>query len=311
MPPTPPPPQGSRRAVLEARELRVRLGRTRVLQGVALSVLEGDVYGLLGRNGAGKTTTLRCLLGFLPRCAGHARVLGEPPGRLHRVAGDLGVALDPPGLDDSLTVRQNLEAARIRGGIRDGRGSDEVLDLVGLTHRAGHRADRLSHGQTRRAAVARALLGRPRLLVLDEPLSGLDPEGVEEMLALLRRLAREEGTTVVFSSHHLREVEEVCNRVGVLDGGRTVLEGELDALLAGTGVRYELRCRDAAVAAPLLAAAAEVDEEDPARGWWRLRLADDAAAEALLARLVSAGAGVQEYRRLRITLVDLYRRAVA
>ncbi len=312
MSPTPPSSEGSPRAVLEARGLEVRLGRTPVLRGVDLAVLPGDVYGLLGRNGAGKTTTLRCLLGFLPRFAGHARILGEPPGRIHRVAAALGVALDPPGLDDSLTVRQNLEAAWIRGGLREGRGCDEVLELVGLAHRAHHRADRLSHGQTRRAAVARALLGSPRLLVLDEPLSGLDPEGVEEMLLLLRRLARGEGTTVVFSSHHLREVEEVCNRVGVMDGGRLVLEGALAELLAGTGVRYELRCRAPAVAGPLLdAAGAQREEEDPARGWYRLRLEDEAGAEALLARLVAAEAGVLEFRRLRTTLVDLYRRAVA
>ncbi|RMH01209.1 MAG: ATP-binding cassette domain-containing protein [Planctomycetota bacterium] len=307
----PVPHRMSSSPALLASGLALRLGRTPILHGVDLEVRRGDLYGLLGRNGAGKTTTLRALLGFLPSFRGVCEVFGRPSRALHRVQEPIGVALDPPGLDETLTVRQNLELARIRGGIRSGRGVDEVLDLVGLRHRQHHRGGRLSHGQGRRAAVARALLGSPRLLVLDEPLSGLDPEGVEQMLDLFRRLAREEGVTVVLSSHHLREVQEVCTRIGVIEAGRTVLEGETAALLAEAGEALELVCAEVETALRILVADAGVRDATPL-GDGRIRARVEAGFDPapLLAGLVRAGAGVREFRPLRASLVDLFQQAV-
>lgn len=299
-------------SVLQAEGLRVRLGGTEVLRGVNLDVRRGDLYGLLGRNGAGKTTSLRCALGLLPSYGGRCSVFGVAATRLARVVEPVGIALDPHGLDDTLSVRQNLELAAIRGGIRGGRGVDEVLRLVGLTHRAGHRGDRLSHGQGRRAAVARALLGAPQLLVLDEPLSGLDPEGVETMIALFRRLALEEGVTVVLSSHHLREMEEVCTRVGILEDGRTVLEGETAALLAQGGQWLRVHCRAAEAAAAVLAGESGVRAVTAlGGGWLRARIAADLPLEGVLQRLAAAPLGLDEFHRERVSLVDLFREALA
>ena len=238
---------------IQVRGLRARLGGKEILRGVNLEVRRGDLYGLLGRNGAGKTTTLRCVLGYLPPSGGESTIFGVGWKHLHRLPQALGVALDPPGMDDTLTVRENLEAARIRGGLRGGRSVPEALELVGLTHRQNNRGDRLSHGQGRRAAVARALLGSPEILLLDEPLSGLDPEGVEEMLELFTQLSRDHGVTVVLSSHHLREVEHVCSRVGIIDDGITLLEGEVAALLEAAGDGLAVRCRDTAAGQRLLA----------------------------------------------------------
>lgn len=295
-----------------AESLALRLGAARILHGVDLEVRRGDLYGLLGRNGAGKTTTLRALLGFLPAFTGRAEVLGTPSRRLHRLAEPIGVALDPPGLDDTLSVRANLELARIRGGLHEGRGVDEVLELVRLGHRQHNRAGRLSHGQARRAAVARALLGAPRLLVLDEPLSGLDPEGVEDLLELFQRLAREEGVTVVLSSHHLREVQEVCTRVGVIEEGRTVLEGATAELLREAGEGLLIECAEVRKALEILIAWPEVRDAEPlADGRLRARLDAGADLPALLARLVAGGVRVAEFRREPATLIDLFRRAVA
>lgn len=296
--------------VLVAEGLRVRLGGAPILRGVDLEVRRGDLYGLLGRNGAGKTTAMRCLLGLLPQAQGRCSVFGTPARRLAEVGPPLGVALDPPGLDESLSVRENLEIARLRGGLRGGRGSDEALELVGLAARARQRADRLSHGQTRRAAVARALLGAPELLVLDEPLSGLDPEGVESLIALFRRLAQE-GVTVVLSSHHLREMEDVCTRVGILEEGVTVLQGATSELLARGGGWLRLHCRAPQQAVELLrawpgAGPAEILGD----GWLRLRLDGAAPLEPLLRRLVAAELGVDEFHRERVSLVDLFREAV-
>lgn len=294
--------------------LAVRLGSTQVLNGVDLCVERGDLYGLLGRNGAGKTTSMRAFLGLLPRSRGRCEIFGQTVRHLHRCKEAIAVALDPPGLDDTLTVRQNLELAWIRGGIRAGRSVDEALELVGLAHRAHHRGDRLSHGQGRRAAVARALLGDPRLLILDEPLSGLDPEGVEILIELFRHLSSDLGVTVVLSSHHLREVEAVCTRVGMIDAGRTVLEGRVETLLqeAGDGVR--VICAQGKSAESVLAKFPGVSEvvckETQGRALLRARLSSDAAVAGLLTRLVESGCEVEEFVRERASLVDVFQRAV-
>lgn len=298
--------------VLFARDLRARLGGREILRGADLRVHAGDLYGLLGRNGAGKTTLMRCVLGFLPRSGGASEVFGVDSARIHAAPQPLGVALDPPGLDDALTVRQNLELARIRGGIRAGRGVDEVLELVRLEHRQHNRGDRLSHGQGRRAAVARALLGAPRLLVLDEPLSGLDPEGVEEMLALFARLTRAEGVTIVLSSHHLREVEHVCTRVGLIEDGRAILEGETRALLEEAGGGLWIETPRAAEAAALLARMPGLrGAPEIALDGVRARTTRGFDPAAAIAALVGAGLPVREFRRERASLVDVYRAALA
>jgi ABC-type multidrug transport system ATPase subunit len=217
---------------IEITQLELKLGAKKILHGVDLCVEPGALYGLLGRNGAGKTTTMRAALGLQGFTKGVIKLFGADVSSLPSLPQALGVALDPPGLDDTLSVRQNLEIARIRGGIRGGRSIDEVLELVGLTHRQHNYGSRLSHGQGRRAAVARALLGDPELLMLDEPLSGLDPQGVERMLDLFQTLSRDEGKTVVLSSHHLREVQHVCTHVGLIDDGRTLLQGSTAELLS-------------------------------------------------------------------------------
>ncbi len=277
-----------------------------------LQVNAGDLYGLLGRNGAGKTTSMRAMLGYQPFHRGAAEIFGVAAASIHKVSQPIGVALDPPGLDDSLTVRQNLELARIRGGISGGRSVDEVLDLVGLTHRAGHYGDRLSHGQGRRAAVARALLGDPRLLVLDEPLSGLDPQGVETLIDLFLHLSRDQGVTVLLSSHHLREVEDVCTRVGMIEGGRTVLEGEVVGLLQQAGDGLRIHCSRVDVATKLMAQHPGVREISPGanEGELRAKLDSNCDLAALLQALVQADCGVEEFSRERASLVDVFQAAV-
>ncbi len=299
-------------AAVTCQDLHVRLGRTEVLTGVDLQVNPGDLYGLLGRNGAGKTTSMRAMLGYQSFQKGNAQVFGVDANHLHQVPEPIGVALDPPGLDDSLTVRQNLELARIRGGIRVGRSVDEVLDLVGMQHRAGHYGDRLSHGQGRRAAVARALLGDPRLLVLDEPLSGLDPQGVETLIQLFLHLSRDQGVTVLLSSHHLREVEHVCTRVGMIEGGKTVLEGEVKTLLQQAGDGLRVHCKQTDLALQLMSQFAGIREAvvGTTDGELRAQLDADCNLQSLLEQLVQADCGVDEFTRERASLVDVFQAAV-
>lgn len=291
--------------------LKVQLGGKLILKGVDMEVFQGDLFGLLGRNGAGKTTAMRCLLGYLPFQSGTCSIFGVPSQEAHKIKRPYGVALDPPGMDDTLTLRQNLEVAVIRGGIRGGRGVEEVLDLVGLKHRQHNRGDRLSHGQGRRAAVARALLGAPQLLVLDEPLSGLDPEGVERMLALFRELSQEQGVTVVLSSHHLREVEHVCNRVGMIEDGFTLLQGDTEALLTAAGDGLLIRAQKEDRVREILARLPGVEGAPHAvDGQLHVRIQANFDAAAALVQLVEGGAGVQEYARQRAGLVDVFHQAL-
>jgi ABC-2 type transport system ATP-binding protein len=237
--------------VLEIRNLTKRFGRTEVVKGVSFRVGRGQVFGLLGPNGAGKTTTLACALGLLRPTGGEARVFGRPARRLHEVRGRVGAVFDRAPLLGGLSVRANLEYARRFSGNGEGRGPEGVLELVGLTDRAKARAGTLSLGQARRLSIATALLGGPELLVLDEPLSGLDTPGVRSMLTLFRELAHR-GLSLVLSSHRLHEMETVITHAAVMIDGRIEREGSLEDLLGEGRGRFLLRGRPVAKAREIL-----------------------------------------------------------
>ncbi len=206
-----------------------------------LDVREGDVYGFLGANGSGKTTTVRMLLGLVLATSGEIELLDRPMPRAARdVLPQVGCLVEGPAAYPHLSGRANLtllDAAGPRGpGGRRGRRTrvSEVLDQVGLARAADRRVRGYSLGMRQRLGLAAALLQRPRLLVLDEPTNGLDPQGIREMRDLLLDL-NAHGTTVFLSSHLLAEVEQLCRRVGVLDRGRMVLQEDLADLQAPTG----------------------------------------------------------------------------
>ncbi|MCP3918493.1 MAG: ABC transporter ATP-binding protein [bacterium] len=234
-------------SALEIRSLHKRYGRLRVVEDLSLRVGRGEIYGLLGPNGSGKTTTLSCALGLLRPTSGQIDVLGEPVRHLARTQGRVGAVFDRPSHVAGMTVKQNMAyAARLRGfdpRHRAGRSAAEALERLGIADLRRRRAGKLSLGQAKRLAIAAALAGDPELLVLDEPLSGLDTLGVRSMLALVRELAGE-GLTVVLSSHRLHEMEQVVTHAGVLLSGRIVREGSLDELLAARRGRYTITIDD-------------------------------------------------------------------
>ncbi len=215
---------------VEARGLVKRYGDVVAVDGVDLTVRAGDVYGYLGPNGAGKTTVLRMLLGLIRPTAGEVRIFGRDPqgdgvAALERVAG----FVEAPRFYPYLTGRKNLElVAAYDGGGAAGR-IDSALDTVDLADRAGDRVGGYSHGMRQRLGIAGALLRAPRLLVLDEPTTGLDPAGMRDMRELVRRLASE-GLTVLLSSHLMDEVEDLCNRVAIIRTGTILFDGDLDQL---------------------------------------------------------------------------------
>ncbi|MEV6562021.1 ATP-binding cassette domain-containing protein [Nocardia sp. NPDC051756] len=211
-------------------QLHKHYGRHRALDGIELSVREGEVYGLLGPNGAGKSTVLKTVLGLQQPTSGTIRLFGRPHARAHLV--DVGALIETPGLWPKLDAVTHLRIhARLRGVPEAW--IDETLAAVRLTDVRNRKVQAFSLGMRWRLGIAIALLPRPRLLLLDEPTNGLDPVGIREMRGMIRSFA-DNGTTVVLSSHQLSEVAQICDRVAVLVAGQTRYEGDLQGV-AGEG----------------------------------------------------------------------------
>lgn len=216
--------------------LHKRYGSTHALKGLEFEVPRGQLTGFLGPNGAGKTTTFRALLGLTRPNAGHIEVLGMPvPSALPEIIKKVGVIVEEPGLIKSLSGRINLAVAADTLGFGHER-IEGLLDFVGLTADAHRNAGDYSKGMRQRLALAAAMLGNPELLVLDEPLDGLDPAGQHAFRARLKDLAAE-GRSVVVSSHDLGDIEALADYVVVIDQGRLVVEGPLETLLGGGNTR--------------------------------------------------------------------------
>ncbi|HUZ85311.1 MAG TPA: ABC transporter ATP-binding protein [Gaiellales bacterium] len=289
---------------VEARGLVKRYGQVVAVDGVDLTVEVGDVYGYLGPNGAGKTTSLRILLGLIRPSAGSARLFGRDPLLDGRRALD-GVAgfVEAPRFYPYLSGRKNLEMlAAFDGGDACSR-IGAVLDLVDLADRAGDRVGGYSHGMKQRLGLAAALLRRPRLLILDEPNTGLDPAGMRDMKVLVRRLSAE-GMTVLLSSHQMADVEELCNRVAIIDHGRILYEGgvaELKRTLGGGWlVRSSNPPRAAVLAGEFALAGVELDGDD-------LRFTGEQdEVERFAAALVQADVGLRALVPQEATLEQVF-----
>jgi len=216
--------------LVETRGLGKRYGSITAVRDLNISVRRDEVYGFLGPNGAGKTTTLRMLLGLIEPSSGAAKVLGEEPGSPQGLQG-VGALVESPAFYPYLSGRDNLRVmARYCGA--PGKRVDEVLGEVELAGRARDKFKKYSLGMKQRLGVAAALLKDPELLILDEPTNGLDPKGMADMRALIRRVGHGDRT-VLLSSHLLGEVEQVCDRVGVIHRGELVTQGTLDELRGG------------------------------------------------------------------------------
>jgi ABC-2 type transport system ATP-binding protein len=287
--------------LVQTRDLtKVYGGRITAVNRVALSVRRGEVYGFLGPNGAGKTTTLRMLVGLVRPTAGSATVLGKPPGHPEALA-RTGVLIESPGFYPYLSGRDNLRVVARYAGVAGGR-VDDVLELVGLTDRAGDRYTGYSLGMKQRLGVAAALLKDPELLVLDEPTNGLDPAGMRDMRALIRELGSR-GHTVLLSSHLLGEVQQVCDRVGVISRGELIAESTVAELRGEAGLLVAAEPLELArAAAEELLGAENVAVVD---GTLRLRV-DPAHAGKVSTALVQAGSTLTELRPLERTLEEAF-----
>jgi len=238
--------------MIEARGLVKRYGSTIAVDNLSFDVMPGTVTGFLGPNGAGKSTTMRMMLGLDRPDAGSVRIGGKSYHDLRSPLREVGALLEAKAFHPGRTARSHLNALAVSNSIPKGR-VNEVLAITGLEKAADRRAGKFSLGMSQRLGIAAAMLGRPPLLIIDEPTNGLDPAGIREIRGLLRGLAAE-GTTIFLSSHLLAEVEQVCDRVAVIVGGRLVEEGA-PAMLGAIKrrVRVEVRAADSGAAARLLA----------------------------------------------------------
>lgn len=215
---------------------------------INLAVPQGAIYAFLGPNGAGKTTTIRLLLGLLRATRGQVLIDGAPRSEDPRAVPHIGSMVEGPSLYPHLSGRENLRITALLLGCARSQ-IDDALRTVGLLDAAERLVKQYSLGMRQRLGLALALLGRPRLLVLDEPSNGLDPPGMADMRSLMRTLVREQGITIFLSSHLLDDVEKVATHVGLLHQGRLLAQGELDALRAR---QLRVECSDPARATALL-----------------------------------------------------------
>jgi ABC-2 type transport system ATP-binding protein len=238
--------------IIRTRDLTKRYKTLTAVDGLNMEVRRGEVFGFLGPNGAGKTTTISMLLGLIRPSAGSAEVLGrdirtQATSALRQVGALVEAAFYP-----YLSARENLWVmAQMSGGGVTRQRIEAVLEQVGLSDRAGSRFQGFSTGMKQRLGLGAALLHNPHLLILDEPTNGLDPAGMREMRQFIRQLAQEQGKTVFLSSHLLHEVEQVCDRVLILDRGRTIAAGRVDELLQPGG-HIEIRIAEPARALGML-----------------------------------------------------------
>jgi len=285
-------------STIEVESLTKRFGRTTAVDELSFTVPPGTVTGFLGPNGAGKTTTLRVLLGLISPTEGSATVGRRPFRELADPARTVGAVLENARFHPGRTARHHLQVLATAAGVPRGR-ADEVLAFVGLEPYAGQRVRSYSMGMRQRLALAASLLGDPEILVLDEPGNGLDPQGMRWLRDFLRARAAE-GRTVLVSSHVLAEMEQTVDEVVVIGRGRSVAQGSLEELTAGTGGTVRVRSPDAErLAAALAGTGVRVQLESLdtliARGTTTEAVGDLAAAEAIrLHELVSVATSLED-----------------
>ncbi len=293
--------------VLQTEALTRRYSRRLVVDRLSLSVEKGDTFGFLGQNGAGKSTTIRMMLGLVRPTSGRVMVLGHDMSRQPRRAlRRVGAIIEAPAFYENFSGRQNLRMLAAMSGGAGRKRIEEVLDIVGLRERADDPVRVYSHGMRQRLGIAQALLPNPEFVILDEPTDGLDPQGLAETRALIKRLREELGLTIMLSSHLLHEVEQICNRVAIIDAGRLLFQGAVDDLIAGQNW-INLRVDRLTEAFALL-------EKEPGlsvslNGDQALHLKiDEAEIPRVNALLVSQGFRVMEISPQRESLEDVFLR---
>ena len=291
--------------VIETRALCKQYGPHTAVDHVELHVPQGCVYGFIGPNGAGKSTTMKMLLGLIHPTAGRVRLLGQELTEKSRLPllRQTGSLIESPAGYLHLTAQENLEIVADLKGVPH-KDIGRVLDIVHLTQDRNRRVGQYSLGMKQRLGIAMALLGSPKLLILDEPTNGLDPAGIQEMRALIRNMPAATGATVLISSHLLGEMEQMVEQVGIIDHGHILFEGPLTELQRHSRGNVTLRLLDPAKAAPILRANGLTAHSDSCVV--TLPPLQDALLADLVQKLAACGAGVVELTPHTKTLEEIF-----
>ena len=291
--------------VIETKALCKQYGPHTAVDHVELHVPQGCVYGFIGPNGAGKSTTMKMLLGLIHPTAGRVRLLGQELTEKSRLPllRQTGSLIESPAGYLHLTAQENLEIVADLKGVPH-KDIGRVLDIVHLTQDRNRRVGQYSLGMKQRLGIAMALLGSPKLLILDEPTNGLDPAGIQEMRALIRNMPAATGATVLISSHLLGEMEQMVEQVGIIDHGHILFEGPLTELQRHSRGNVTLRLLDPAKAAPILRANGLTAHSDSCVV--TLPPLQDALLADLVKKLAACGAGVVELTPHTKTLEEIF-----
>ena len=291
--------------VIETKALCKQYGPHTAVDHVELHVPQGCVYGFMGPNGAGKSTTMKMLLGLIHPTAGRVRLLGQELTEKSRLPllRQTGSLIESPAGYLHLTAQENLEIVADLKGVPH-KDIGRVLDIVHLTQDRNRRVGQYSLGMKQRLGIAMALLGSPKLLILDEPTNGLDPAGIQEMRALIRNMPAATGATVLISSHLLGEMEQMVEQVGIIDHGHILFEGPLTELQRHSRGNVTLRLLDPAKAAPILRANGLTAHSDSCVV--TLPPLQDALLADLVQKLAACGAGVVELTPHTKTLEEIF-----
>ncbi len=239
--------------IIETENLTKQYGTTKSVDNLDIHVSKGRIYGLLGRNGAGKTTTMKMLLGLTKPTSGGIRMWGEPlRGNEKKLLPRIGSLIETPGFYPNLTATENLHIFATLRGVPNRHAMSDALDLVGLPCQDKKRFSEYSLGMKQRLAVALAIMHDPELLILDEPVNGLDPIGIAEIRVLLRQLCEKGGKTILISSHILSEISQLADDIGIIDKGRMLEEESLAELEQKSGRYVHFTISDTAQAARIL-----------------------------------------------------------
>ena len=291
--------------VIETKALCKQYRPHTAVDHVELHVPQGCVYGFIGPNGAGKSTTMKMLLGLIHPTAGRVRLLGQELTEKSRLPllRQTGSLIESPAGYLHLTAQENLEIVADLKGVPH-KDIGRVLDIVHLTQDRNRRVVQYSLGMKQRLGIAMALLGSPKLLILDEPTNGLDPAGIQEMCALIRNMPAATGATVLISSHLLGEMEQMVEQVGIIDHGHILFEGPLTELQRHSRGNVTLRLLDPAKAAPILRANGLTAHSDSCVV--TLPPLQDALLADLVQKLAACGAGVVELTPRTKTLEEIF-----
>jgi len=232
--------------VIQTTNLTKKFGKKTVVDQLSISIGEGDVFGFLGPNGAGKTTTIRMLVGLISPTSGQAHILGKNVQSefVHAIK-EVGAIVENPELYPFYTGRQNLRHFAKLSGTVDNERIEEVVKLVRLENRIDTKVKTYSLGMRQRLGLAQALLNRPKVLILDEPTNGLDPQGMKEIREIIGHLASQEKITIFISSHLLHEIEQLCNKVAIVSNGKLIVQGDVASLLSKEHQEVEIEVNDA------------------------------------------------------------------